>query len=269
MKTFFKISLILAIIFIAIPDLNFAQEKPKEDLEKAIQNPIASIISLPFQDNIDFDIGNNNRTKNTLNIQPVLPFSLGSSVNLITRTIIPIMTQPIGADESTTGLSDINFSAMFTSAKPGKLIWGIGPVFGFPTATDDVLGTKKWTAGPGIVLLTQPEGWTFGMLAQNTWSYAGDENRNEVNYFYSQIFITKNLPDSWYINSAPIITADWKAASGNQWTIPLGLGVGRLFKLGKLPLNCQLGYYYYIEKPDNAAKWQLRIQLSFILPKFY
>lgn len=179
------------------------------------------------------------------------------------------MTQPVGADESTTGLSDINLSLMFTPAKPGALVWGIGPVFGIPSATDAILGSEKWTAGPGVVVLIQPKGWTFGMLAQNTWSYAGHENRDEVNLFYSQIFITKQLPGGWYVNTAPIITANWKASSGNQWTVPLGMGIGNLIKFGKLPVNIQAGYYYYVEKPEGAAKWMLRAQLSFILPKFY
>jgi hypothetical protein len=264
-----KFFMFLIVTLFILPVLIRAQEHLHPDLEKAIQNPIANLVSLPFQDNTDFDIGTFNRTKNTLNINPVLPFTLGKSVNLITRTIIPIITQPVGADESTTGLSDINLSLLFTPAKPGAFIWGLGPVIAFPTATDDILGTGKWSTGPGIVILTQPEGWTFGMLAQNIWSFAGNKDRKEVNFFYSQVFITKHLPAGWYVNTGPIITSNWKASSGNQWTVPLGMGAGKLFKLGKLPVSFTAGYYYYVEKPEGAAKWMLRAQLSFILPKFY
>ena len=264
-----RFRLILIVTLLILPVLIRAQEKSRVDLEKAIQNPIANLVSFPFQNNTDFDIGTHNRTKNTLNIQPVLPFALGKNVNLITRTIIPIITQPVGADESTTGLSDINLSLMFSPANPGAIVWGIGPVFGIPAASDDILGSGKWTTGPCMVILTQPEGWTFGMLAQNIWSFAGKEDRDEVNFFFSQVFITKKLPAGWYINSSPIITSNWKASSGNQWTIPLGMGTGKLFRLGKLPVNFQAGYYYYIEKPEGAAKWMLRAQLTFILPKFY
>jgi hypothetical protein len=269
MKTINNLWLVLLITLICLPVYTSAQEKTKEDLEKAIQNPIANIVSLPFQNNTDFGIGEYDRTKNTLNIQPVLPFSLGESVNLIVRTIIPIISQPIGESETTTGLGDISLSTFFTPAKPGKLIWGIGPVFGFPSATDNVLGSGKWSMGPSILLITQPEGWSIGTLVQNTWSYAGDENRSDVSFFYSQIFIVKNLPDGWYLNTAPIITANWKASSGNQWTVPIGIGGGKLIRAGKLPINIQVGYYNYVVKPDGGPKWQLRAQVVFILPKFY
>lgn len=261
---------ILSVCICALCSKTFSQEKEEQkNLEKAIQNPIANMVSVPFQNNTDFGIGAFDRTKNTLNIQPVLPFTLSKSLNLITRTIIPIITQPTDSVNSVTGLGDITLSTFFSPSKPSALIWGIGPVFSFPTATDDILGSKKWSVGPAIVMLTQPKGWTLGVLAQNTWSYAGDTARGDLNFFYSQIFIVKNLPNGWYVNSAPIITANWKAESGNQWTIPLGFGAGKLVRLGKLPLNLQAGYYYYIEKPDGGPKWQLRTQVTFILPKFY
>ncbi len=259
-------SLVTLILF--LPVLMQAQVKSKTDLEKAIQNPIANLISVPFQNNTDFEIGNFNRTRNTLNIQPVLPFSLSKDINLITRTIIPIVSQPIAESETMSGLSDISLSAFFTSANPCSVIWGFGPVFGFPSGRD-LLGSKKWTAGPSLIVLTQPKGWTLGLLAQNSWSYAGESLRSGVNLFYSQIFITKNLPDGWYINTAPIITANWKAESENKWTVPIGIGAGKLFRLGKLPLNVQAGYYNYVIRPDYAAKWQIRAQMTFILPKFY
>jgi hypothetical protein len=269
MITLNKFLLITIITLLSLPDYTTAQEKTNKDLEKAIQNPIANIVSLPFQNNTDFGIGEYDRTKNTLNIQPVLPFGLGKSVNLIARTIIPVISQPIGESETTTGLGDIALSMFFTAANPGKLIWGIGPAFGFPTATDDVLGTSKWTVGPSVLVIIQPEGWTVGTLLQNTWSYAGDENRGDVNLFYSQIFIVKNLPNGWYLNTAPIITANWNASTGNKWTVPIGIGGGKLIRAGKLPINIQVGYYNYVVKPDGGPKWQLRTQIQFILPKFY
>jgi hypothetical protein len=246
-----------------------AQELKKEDLEKAIQNPIANLVSLPFQNNLDYGIGDYSRVRNTLNVMPVLPFALGKKVNLITRTIIPLITQPLGESDSKTGLGDITLSMFFSPAKSGKLIWGIGPVFGFPTATNDVLGSKKWSAGPALILLTQPKGWTLGLLAQNTFSFAGEETAGDVNFLFSQVFIVKSLPNKWYVNSSPIITANWKADAGQQWTVPLGLGAGKLVMLGKLPLNCQAGYYYNVAKPDGAAKGQVRAQVVFIMPKFY
>ena len=115
--------------------------------------------------------------------------------------------------------------------------------------------------------MVQPGTWTIGALAQNTWSFAGNENRSDINYFYSQIFITKGLQKGWYINSAPIITANWEAESGNQWTLPLGAGVGRLFTIGKQPINAQVGYYSYVVKPENWATSELRVQVVLLFPK--
>ena len=261
----------LSILMILFTMVCFAQEEnttsEAQDLEKAIQNPIASLISLPFQNNTDFGIGPDNRTKNVLNIQPVVPLSLGENTKLIVRTIIPIVNQPIANDKSQFGLGDIALSLFFTPAKPGKLIWGAGPALGFPTAMDEVLGSQKWSAGPSVIGLIQPEGWTMGMLLQNTWSYAGASDRADVNFFYSQVFVTKNLPKGWYINTAPIITANWEATSGQEWTVPLGLGAGKLFKIGKMPLNGQVGYYNYVVAPDNGPGWQLRVQLNLLFPQ--
>ncbi len=238
-----------------------------EDLEKKIQNPIASLISVPFQNNVEFKTGPFERNRNVLNIQPVVPFTLSNKLNLITRTIIPIVYQPIGENDSEFGLGDINLSLFLAPSKPSKLIYGGGIALGIPTATNAVLGTAKWTAGPSFVALIQPKGWTIGLLAQNTWSYAGDDTRGDVNFFFSQIFVTKNLPKGWYVNSAPVITSNWEAASGQQWTLPLGAGFGKLFRLGKLPINAQTGYYYNIVSPDNGPESQFRFQLVFLFPK--
>lgn len=246
-----------------------AQEMSQEELEKAIQNPLAYLIFVPFENNTDFGISEFNRTRNELDIQPVLPFKLGKNVNLITRTIFPIITQPLGENESKTGLGDITLDMFITPEKKGVTQWGAGIVLGLPTATNEVLGTKKWTAGPGIMFIAQPENWTMGLLAQNSWSFAGDKNRGDINFFYLMAIISRNLPDSWYISTCPKITADWKVESDNRWTVPIGLDVGRLFMFGEFPINLQAGYYYYIVKPEGWAKWQLRAEADFILPKFY
>ncbi|MCZ6594817.1 MAG: neuromedin U, partial [Bacteroidetes bacterium] len=148
-------------------------EENEQDLEKQIQNPVASLISLPFQNNMDFGVGPDDRTRNTLNIQPVWPFSLNENLNLITRTIIPIISQPLGANDSEFGLGDINMSLFLTSAKPKKVITGYGLALGFPTASNDVLGFGKLTTGPSFLILVQPGDWTVGALVQNSWSIAG------------------------------------------------------------------------------------------------
>jgi len=258
-----------------LPIFLFAQEGADE-LAKKIQNPIASLISVPFQNNSDFGLRLYDPiqdlyftgTRNTLNIQPVIPFVLGKKVTLIARTIIPIISLPLDIDKTQSGLGDINMSLYLTPAKPAKVIYGVGLAMGLPTAMHPkVLGTEKFSMGPGFVALVQPGKWTIGVLAQNTWSVAGNEDRAEVNLFYSQIFITKGLKKGWYLNSAPIITANKEAESGNQWTLPLGAGAGKLFKIGKLPVNGQVGYYGYVVKPEGGPKSQLRVQLVLLFPK--
>lgn len=253
----------------------FAQEDADE-LAKKIQNPIASLISVPFQNNSDFGLLQYDPlqeiyykgTRNTLNIQPVVPFSLGQKVTLIARTIIPIISLPLDIDSNQSGLGDINMSLYLTPSKPSKVIYGAGLAMGLPTAMHPkVLGSEKFSMGPGFVVLVQPGTWTVGGLAQNTWSVAGDEDRADINLFYSQIFITKGLQKGWYINSAPIITANWESESGNRWTIPIGAGVGKLFKINKLQIDGQLGYYAYAVKPDSGPESQLRAQVVLLFPK--
>ena len=270
MKTQKKLMLVTLLNFLVI--IGYSQDgntpqSGQDDLANKIQNPVASLVSIPFQNNMDFGIGAFDGTRNTLNIQPVVPFSLSENTNLITRTIIPIISQPIGPDNNEFGLGDVNLSLFLTPAKPGKVIYGGGIALGIPTASNSFLGTEKWTAGPSVVFLTQPQGWTIGTILQNTWSYAGVDDRGDVNFFYSQVFITKNLEKGWYINTAPIITANWEAPSGNQWTVPLGAGFGKLFRWGKLPINAQAGYYFNVAKPEGGADSQLRFQFTLLFPK--
>jgi len=239
-----------------------------EGLAKASQNPVADMITLPFQDNMNFGIGPYDRTQNIINVQPVIPIHLNQNWNLITRTILPIIHQPAitQAGGATDGLGDLNPTLFLSPRDPGKLIWGAGPVFVFPTATDRVLGQEKWSLGPSLVLLTMPGKWVIGVLANNVWSVAGNQNRTYVNQFLMQYFINYNMPKGWYITSAPIITANWAAKSSDVWTVPFGGGFGRVFKLGHQPLNIGVQGYYNVWKPELGADWQLRLQITLLFP---
>jgi len=239
----------------------------KDDLAKKSQNPVANMISLPLQNNTSFNIGPYDRTQNVLNIQPVYPITLSENLNLITRTIIPVISQPIGEIDSKFGIGDINFTTFFSPADPGKIIWGLGPTFFLPTASDAFLGSEKWSVGPALVVLTMPGSWVIGFLANNVWSFAGKEERADVNQMLIQYFINYNLSDGWYLSSAPIITANWKAESGQQWTVPFGGGFGKIFKIGSQPLNAQVQAFANVVKPDNGADWSMRLQLQFLFPK--
>ncbi|GAB6058483.1 transporter [Desulfonatronum parangueonense] len=239
------------------------------DLAQAAQNPVANVISLPFQNNTNFNFGPLEKTQNILNIQPVIPFSLGQNWNLITRTILPVISQPalFPGDDRTFGLGDTVFTAFLSPASPGRIIWGAGPVLLLPSATDDKLGSEQWGAGPSAVALTIRGPWLFGVLANHIWSFAGDSARDDVNTSLIQPFINYNFPGGWFLTSAPIITANWEADSNQTWTVPVGGGVGRLFFLGRQPVNTSLQAYYNVEKPDFGADWSLRLSVQFLFPR--
>ena len=246
----------------------WAAEESASELAKKTQNPVADLISVPFQNNFNFSAGPNDATIYVLNVQPVIPLKLTEDWNLITRTIMPIINQPslFPGDDSAFGLGDLNPTFFLSPAKPGKLIWGAGPTFTLPTATDSRLGTSQWSMGPAAVALSMQGPWVFGALANQQWSFAGWGDQ-DVSAMLIQPFVNYNLPDGLYLVSAPIITANWEASSGDKWTVPVGGGVGKLFKLDKLPINTQLQAFYNVERPQLAADWQLRFQLQFLFPK--
>ncbi len=264
----------------AEPQQSSKQEPSEEDLAKQTQNPVADLISVPLQNNFNFGTGSKNRTVYVGNIQPVIPIKLGDDWNLITRTIMPIINQPslFPGTSSATGLGDINPTFFFSPAKSGELIWGVGPTFTLPTATDSLLGAGKFSMGPAGVVLTMQGHWVFGALANNQWSVAG-WGKNNVNAFLLQPFVNYNLPDGWYLVSAPIMTANWAAnKAGDVWTVPLGGGVGKLFKLGqilpleghaiaKLPINTQLQAFGNVHRPEFGSEWQLRFHVQLLFPK--
>ena len=244
-------------------------EQTAEELAKKTQNPVADLISVPFQNNTDFGVGPHNRVKNTLNIQPVWPFKLTENLNLITRTILPVIRQPDLARDSgdTNGLGDLNTTLFFSPSKSSPIIWGMGPILQFPTATDEVLGTRKWAAGPSAVALTMQGPWVVGAVTSQLWSYAGNSDRDKVSFFLFQYFVNYNFKGGFYLTSSPIITANWEAASGNKWVIPFGGGVGKIFRIGKLPLNAQTQAFYNVEQTTFGPDWTLRFQLQFLFPK--
>jgi len=241
-----------------------------ETLQKATQNPVADLISLPFQNNTNFGIGSNDRTQNVLNIQPVIPSHLNESWNLITRIIQPIAWQPNPAESSggDFGLGDMNPTFFISPAHPGGLIWGLGPTFILPTATTSSLGQGKWSTGPAFVALAQPGNWTLGLLINNVWSVAGSSDRASVNQMLLQYFINYNLQKGWYITIQPIITANWAAAQGSDvWTVPIGGGVGRIMKAGSQPVNISAQAYANVAYPSGASPWGIRVQFALLFPR--
>jgi hypothetical protein len=246
-------------------------------LRNAAQNPVASLISVPIQPNFNFGIGPADRTQNVLNIQPVIPLSLTTNWNLIVRWITPIVYQPIpvpqppGPAAQTTGvygLGDMN-PTFFVVPKKSKVIWGVGPTVVLPTATNTTyLGQGKLSMGPALVALVQPKPWTIGFLANNVWSVAGHSNLDKppVNQFLLQYFVNYNLKKGWYLTTSPILTANWRGASG-VWTVPFGGGVGRIMKLGFQPVNISASFYGNAVYPAGTSPWSMRLSIALLFPK--
>ena len=239
-------------------------------LRKAAQNPVASLISVPVQNNSNFGIGADDRTQNVLNIQPVIPVRVSEKWNLINRIITPIIYQPAASkpiNQGGNGFGDMNPSFFFSPAKPGKLIWGVGPAVVLPTATNPLLGQGKWSMGPTVVVLAQPGKWTLGGLVNNVWSFAGQASRPDVNQMLFQYFINYNLPHGWYITWQPTLTANWQATNGGRWVVPVGGGLGRITKLGFQPVNLTTQFYGNAVHPAGASPWGVRLQIAFLFPK--
>ena len=244
-------------------------ESAAADLAKASQNPVADLISLPIQHNFNFKTGPGDDVLNIMNIQPVIPVRLNEDWNLINRLILPIIWQPEMAPGMGTqsGLGDIQYTAFFSPAKSEGLVWGLGPVFQFASATDERLGSERYSAGPSAVFLVMDGPWVVGALLQNVWSYAGDGDREDVNQFLMQPFVNYNLPGGWYLSTAPNITANWETHGTGRWTVPVGGGVGRVFKIGKQPVNLSVRAYYNVVRPDNGPDWSVQVQLTLLFPK--
>ncbi len=250
-----------------------SSEDESAELARAVQNPIADLISLPFQNNTNFGFGPRAKTQNVLNIQPVIPISLGEDWLAITRTIIPIVSQPSlrpGQDRKN-GLGDIVFTAFLSPSDKDlwigkKVLWGVGPAILLPTATDDQIGPGELGAGPSAVFLAMPGKWVIGSLFSQIWSFTSGSN---VSLFTWQPFVNYNLDDGWYLTTSPVVTANWKAKASETWTVPLGGGVGRVFRAGSLPpMNASLAAFYNVEKPGNVGPdWSLRFTLQLLFPK--
>jgi hypothetical protein len=256
-------------------------QKPVSDVESAdklrkeAQNPIASLISVPIQENWNFGIDPGYRTQNVLNIQPVIPIDVGKDWNLIIRWITPVIYQPVAVPQVSGsqvqtgyyGLGDMQ-PAFFFSPQKSKVIWGAGPQLLLPTATKTgILGQGQFGLGPTVVALHQPGKWTFGVLVNNVWSVAGHSDLPEVNQFLLQYFINYNLQKGWYLTWQPTLTANWEMTNGGRWVIPMGGGIGRIMRLGAQPVNVGLQFYGNAVHPAGASPWSMRLQIAFLFPK--
>jgi len=227
------------------------------------QNPIANVISIPFQNNTYLDYGPYRRTSDVLVIQPVIPFSINEDWNVITRWVTPIASIPRVAPTqgSKFGIGNLEPEFYFSPTHVGEVIWGVGPKLWLPTATDKALGLDKWGAGPTAVVLSIKGPWLFGVLANNVWAGSSTQKANQLTI---NPFVNYNFPDGWYLSSSEIITSNWRAQSGQQWTVPLGGGFGRLFRVGPLPINARLEVLDNVVHPQGAPNWQIQLQIQLL-----
>ena len=241
----------------------------QESEAKQAQNPIARLISVPLENDFSPNTGVSKEDSYVLQMKPVVPFNLSKDWNLITRTIIPIIQTPDPAPgiDGASGLGDISLSLFLSPAKAGPIIWGAGPIVSFPTASDDILGTKKLSVGPTVVALRSQGQWLYGTLVYNAFSVAGPSDRPDVNQMLMQPFANYNLRHKWYLTSSPYVTANWEKRRNERWTVPVGGGVGKIVHLEKLPVNIYGQLFRNVESAAYTSNWSARLQVQFLFPK--
>jgi hypothetical protein len=239
------------------------------DLAKKLSNPVASLISVPFQFNYDRGFGPKRGDRETLNIEPVIPFELNEDWNVISRTIVPVIWQHdiAGPSGNQFGVGDITQSFFISPTQPtaGGIIWGAGPAFLLPTATDDLLGSGKFGLGPTAVVLKQEGPWTIGALANHIWSVVGKGDRADISSTYLQPFVSYRTSDAWTFTLNTESTYDWEA---DQWAVPINFQVSKLLNFGEQPVSFSAGARYWATAPENGPQgWGGRVGVSFLFPK--
>ncbi|MGH7681858.1 MAG: neuromedin U [Candidatus Eiseniibacteriota bacterium] len=247
-----------------------AQGENATELAKKSQNPVGDLVTIPFQFNFNSGGGYEDETYFNLNVQPVIPITLSSRTNLIARVIVPFVNLPGPTPFTRTGgIGDIQAQLYFTPAKPGGVIWGLGPVISLPTATNDLIKTGAWAMGPGGVLLKITGPWVFGGLLNAVWTVADDPEGDgdaETNLLTFQYFVNYNFGKGWAISTAPIITCNFDAPDGQKWTIPFGAGITKTTVFNGRPMNVGFQFFGNAEHPDAAAATQVRFVIALLYP---
>ena len=252
----------------AAPPPAAAEGTDNAELAKKLSNPIADLVSLPFQFNWENGIGPLDLTRYILNIQPVMPFSLNKKTNMIVRVIAPIVSQPappVPGGVAASGVSDVLTSFFFSPVK-SAVVWGIGPVVSVPSTTVPTLGTEKWSAGPTAVVLKQEGGLTYGALVNQIWSFAGNADREDVSQMFLQPFVAYTTKDAWTYTIQSESTGNWQIDGDGRWNIPLNVLVAKVSTFGTFPASYQLGGGYFVVHPDNGATWKIRATITILMP---
>ena len=280
----FTIAFILLNIYVSWP-LAYAQEEEQNNQQEALaqklQNPLASLTIVPVMQSLGFNASQNGKTAYATSFQPVFPFTF-KKFNIINRAIfgfgyVPGITEglqllPQGAPENgmvdgTWGVSDLNYSFFYSPKKVNKIAWGIGPSINAPSASDNRLGSGKWSTGPSIVMVFQQGKWTFDMVFRQTWSFGGDSQRRDVNQFVAQPLIAYSLGKGWVASTFPTINVNWDFDKGRKLTLPLGGGFTKVTFINNRPVSFAVQYYHNVVKPDLAPTSEFRFTTAFIISK--
>jgi hypothetical protein len=255
------------------PAVASAQQAPAEqqssaDLARELSNPVASLVSVPFQFNWEQGVGPDDQTRFLLNVQPVMPFQVSRDWNMIARVIMPFVSQPplVAGGTASFGISDITTSFFFTPVKPGRFIWAVGPVIVLPSTTIATIGGEKWSLGPTALLLKQQGPITYGFLWNQVWSFAGNDARGDVNQMFLQPFFAYTTKTAVTYNVNSESSANWDA--GEKWTIPINVSIAKLSSLGPFPASYQVGVGLFASSPtEGGADWKLRAGITLLLPR--
>lgn len=246
-------------------------EEDADRLAKQLQNPVADLISLPFQYDSFQNWGEDRSPRNVLSIKPVIPIHVTDDWNIITRTTVPLISQPgQQGDGRTYGIGDTNLQFLFSPIEPAEsgITWGAGPAFQLPTHTDDDLGNNKWAAGPAAAALTMHGPWVYGAVGQHLWASRGSDKSTNISQSLIQPFVNYNFGQGSYLVSSPDITADWNAENGGDvWNLPVGGGAGHVFFAGERPIDVQFQAFYNVHHPKDAGNWSARLRVTLLYPQ--
>jgi len=267
----FAVALVVLVTGVRVSLAQQQQPAPADAqaLAKQLANPISSLVSVPFQFNWDQGVGPGDDQRFTLNFQPVMPFTLNPKTNFIARVILPYLGQPSLGEglEAASGFSDLLFEGFFSPAAPKGWIWGIGPALSLPIPAEATLGSGKWSFGPTAVALKQAGRWTYGALAFQLWSFAGDADRASVNQTFVQPFLSLGTASGVTFTLQSETTANWEAEDGEEWTIPINFLLTKVVKLGHRPMQIGGGAGYYVESPEGGPEWKIRTVITLLFPR--